>query len=131
MRHQDFNKILDDLQEICNKSFILGLQNNPFKIYYNDRHIHVVQIMEFIVDSKSKQWQVTKNYTDTKDKGIGYKIKLLYERKISKSVLMDLKESVLYCKNNIVREEMKKACDELIENIRNYCDFQDLLEELK
>lgn len=131
MRHQDFNKILDDLQEICNKSFILGLQNNPFKIYYNDRHIHVVQIMEFIVDSKSKQWQVTKNYTDTKDKGIGYKIKLLYERKISKSVLMDLKESVLYCKNNIVLEEMKKACDELIENIRNYCDFQDLLEELK
>jgi hypothetical protein len=87
--------------------------------------------MEFIVDSKSKQWQVTKNYTDTKDKGIGYKIKLLYERKISKSVLMDLKESVLYCKNNIVLEEMKKACDELIENIRNYCDFQDLLEELK
>lgn len=131
MRHQDFNKILDNLQEICNKSFVLGLQNNPFKIYYNDGWFFVFQIMETIVESKSKQWQITKTYTDIKDKGVGYKVKLLYERKISKSVLMDLKELVVYCKNNIVIEEMKKSCEDLLENIRNYCDFQDLLEELK
>ena len=78
MRHQDFNKILDNLQEICNKSFVLGLQNNPFKIYYNDGWFFVFQIMETIVESKSKQWQITKTYTDIKDKGVGYKVKFFF-----------------------------------------------------